>query len=95
MDTKTTVINAVLLTRLTGSPHLQCQFKAIPDLERSMSTDMSANTSDHPANKAVKKAIMGKGLGKKRVQCFKLMLASNAASSFVLFHATQSLEPLK
>ena len=91
MDTKTTVINAVLLTRLTGSPHLQCQFKAIPDLERSMSTDMSANTSDHPANKAV----MGKGLGKKRVQCFKLMLASNAASSFVLFHATQSLEPLK
>ena len=29
---------------------------------------MSANASDHSANKAVEKAIMDKGLGKKRGQ---------------------------
>ena len=44
---------------------------------------MSANTAcDHPANKAVEKAIVHKGLGKKCGQYFIFMVASVAASSF-------------
>ena len=48
---------------------------------------MSANANDCPANKVVEKAIMEKSLGKKRGQYFIFMVASNAASSFVLFNA--------
>ena len=51
---------------------------------------MSADASDHPANKAVQKAIVHKGLGKKRGQYFIFILASVAASSFVLFHVAQA-----
>ena len=47
------------------------------------------------ANKAVEKTVMDKGFGKKRVQYFIFMVASDAASCFVLFHAARSLEILK
>ena len=48
---------------------------------------MSANAAaNHPANKAVEKAIVDKGLGKKCDQYFIFMVALVAASSFVLFH---------
>ena len=47
-----------------------------------------------PCNKAVEKAIVNKGLGKKRDQYFILMVASEAASLFVLFYA-RGLELLK
>ena len=56
---------------------------------------MSTNAAcDHPANKAVEKAIVDKGLGKKRGQYFNswlFMVTSDAASSFVLFHAAKVL----
>ena len=42
----------------------------------------------------VEKAIMDKGLGKIRSQYFIFMVALDAASSFLLFHAAQSLELL-
>ena len=54
---------------------------------------MSANASDRPANEAVEKAIVGKGLGKKRGQYFIFMVASDTASCFVFFHTGRSLEP--
>ena len=43
------------------------------------------------ANKVVEKAVMDNGLGKKRGQYFIYMVASDAASSFILFDVTQSL----
>ena len=46
--------------------------------------NMSASASHHPANKAVEKAIVDKGLGKKCAQY------SNVASSFVLFHVARA-----
>ena len=57
--------------------------------------NMSANASDCPANKAVEKAIVEKGLGKKHGQYFIFMVALDAASSFVLFHAGRCLELLE
>ena len=56
---------------------------------------MSANASDGSANKAMEKAIVEKGLCEKRGQYFIFMVASDAASSFVLFHAGRSLELLE
>ena len=47
---------------------------------------MSANASDCHANKAEEKAVVDKGLGKKHGQYFIFMVASDAASSFVLIH---------
>ena len=38
------------------------------------------------ANKAVKKPVVDNGFGKKHSQYFILMVASDAVSSFVLFH---------
>ena len=45
---------------------------------------MSTNASHHPANKAVEKAIVDKGLGKKCAQY------SDVASFFVLFHVARA-----
>ena len=56
---------------------------------------MSANASDRPANEAVEKAIVEKGLGKKRGQYFIFMVASDTASSFVFFQTGRSLELLE
>ena len=47
------------------------------------------------ANEVGKKAIVDKGLGKKRGLYFIFIVASVAASSFVLFHAALSLELLE
>ena len=47
------------------------------------------------ANKAVEKAIVDKGLGKKRGEYFIFMVALDAASSFMLFYFTQRLELLE
>ena len=55
VHTKTAVLNALLLTRFTASPHSQCH----PDPKGSLST-VSANASDRSANKAVEKAIVDK-----------------------------------
>lgn len=47
---------------------------------------MSANASDHPANKMVVKVIVDKGLGKNMVSTLYIyifMVASDVASSFV------------
>ena len=44
------------------------------------------------ANKAVEKAVVDKGLGKKCGQYFIYMVASYEASSFILFHAVRSFE---
>ena len=54
---------------------------------------MSANASDRPANKMVEKAIMEKGLGKKRGQYFIFIMMQQAL--FTLFHAGRSLELLE
>ena len=48
---------------------------------------MPANASDRHAKKVVEKAIVDKGLGKKRDQYFIFMVALDAAASFVLFRA--------
>ena len=53
---------------------------------------MFANISDRPANKAFEKVIVDKGLGKKSSQYFISMVAMDAPSSFVLFHALKVLE---
>ena len=45
---------------------------------------MSTNASHHPANKAVEKAIVDKGLGKKCAEY------SDVASFFVLFHVARA-----
>ena len=48
---------------------------------------MSAKASDPPAYKMVKKANMDEGPDNKCGQYFIFMIALDAASSFVLFHA--------
>ena len=53
---------------------------------------MSANASDCPANEAVEKAIVEKGLDKKCGQYFIFMVALDTASFFVFFHTGRSLE---
>ena len=52
---------------------------------------MLANISDRPAKKALE-VIVDKGLGKKSSRYFISMVASDAPTSFVLFHALKVLE---
>ena len=58
----------------------------LPDLEASLSTCLPMQVIAL-ANKAVEKAIMDKSYDKERCQHFIFIVASVAASSFVLFHA--------
>ena len=53
---------------------------------------MSANITDRPASKALEKVLVDKGFGKKSSRYFISMVASDAPSSFVLFHALKVLE---
>ena len=76
---------------------IQSYFKpkgGLPDPEGSLSTCLPTQAIAL-ANKAVEKAIMDKGLGKKRGLYFIFIVASVATSSFVLFHAPLSLELLE
>ena len=75
---KTAVLKALLLTRFTA-------LVLIGNVNSKLlqAKEWSANASDHPTNKAVEKAIVDKGLGKKHGQYFIFSFAS----SFVVFHA--------
>ena len=48
-----------------------------------------------PAHEAVEIAIVDKGLGKQHDQYFIFMIALDAASSFIFFYATRSIELLE
>ena len=54
---------------------------------RTIVVNMSAKARDPPAYKTVKKVIMDEGPDNKCGQYFIFMIALDAASSFVLFHA--------
>ena len=58
----------------------------LPDLEASLSTYLPMQVITL-ANKAVEKAIMDKCYDVERCRYFIFIVASVAASSFVLFHA--------
>ena len=83
------------------SPHLQCQFEAtstwrmIFRVPKGRCQHVCQWQAISLANKAVEKAVVDNGLGKKHGQYFMNMVASDAASSFVLFHAARSLELLE
>ena len=64
---------------------------SLPDPEESLSTCLPTQVIP-VANKAVEKAVIDKGLDKKYGQYFISMVASDAASCFVLFNAARSLE---
>ena len=53
-----------------------------------LSTCLPMQTIATLANKTVEKADVDKGLGKKRGQYVMFIVASDPASSFILFHAT-------
>ena len=94
---KTAILNALLLTLFTASPHLRRQFKAtlyFMPKDGLLGPDRSCLPTQAINLKAVEKAIVDKGLHKCS-QYSIFMIASDAASSFVLFHATQSLELLQ
>ena len=97
MHSKTAVLNVLLLTGFTAGPQSRCQLEAIQTegssfVSRRIVVNMSANSSNHRANEAVEKTILDKGLGKKHSQYLIIMVALDAASSFILFHAARSLE---
>ena len=72
---------------------VQSYFRPISGLS-DPKVNMFANPSNHPANMAVEKANVDKG-HKKCSQYFIFMVALDAASSSVLFHAALSFEFLK
>ena len=86
------ILNALLLTRFTTSPHMRCQFQATSS--QRVVFQIPKDHCQHAclANKVVEKAIVEKpivdeGLGKKCSQymCFIFMVALDVASSFILF----------
>ena len=93
MHTKTAVSNALLLTWYTASPHSRCQFKAslswkgdLPNPEESFSICLPMQ------------AIALQTRWWRRLSWKKAMVASDAASSFILFilfHSARSPELLE
>ena len=67
------------------------QGKGLSSGFRTIVVNMSAKARDPPAYKTVKKVIMDEGPDNKCGQYFIFMIALDAASSFVLFHAAWSL----
>ena len=91
VHTKTFVMNALLLTWFNA--HSRSQFEATSS--RRVVFQIPKDRCQHVCQRKqlplrtrpVEKAIVDKGLGKKHNQYFIFMVASDAASSFVLFHA--------
>ena len=84
------VLNALLVSLLFPIHDVNLQLLQAEEWSsgsRMIIVNMSVKASNHPANKAAENAIVDKCLCKKRGQYFIFMVALDAASSFVLFHA--------
>ena len=96
MHTKTAVLNRLgsllVLARNVNSKVLQAEEWS--SRSRMTVVNISANASDCLAKTAVEKAIVHKNQGRSG-QYFIFMVASVAASSFLFFHAAQSLKLLR
>ena len=94
MHTKTAVLNALLLSHSTASHHSRCPVKTtlqakglsggFPDPKESLSMCFPTQAITL-ANKAVEKAVVNKGLGKKYGQYLISMVALDAATFLILF----------
>ena len=97
MHTKTTVLNRLgsllVLTRDVNSKVLQAEEWS--GRSRTIVVNISANASGRLANTAVEKAIVHKKNWVRSGQYFIFIVASVAASAFVLFHDARSLELLR
>ena len=104
VHTTTVVLNVLLLTRFTvtvliRAMSIRSYFKprdGLPDPEGSFSTCLPTQVVAL-VNKAAEKAIVNKGVVRSAVSTLRLIfvVASDAASFFVLFHAARRLKLLE